>query len=220
MTDFKTARRMMVDGQVRPNDVTDPRLIGAFLEVPREHFVPAAQAAIAYLDLDVPVLQGAEPRYLIKPMLLAKLLSAAGIKEGEHVLDVGSAIGYSSAILSKIAGSVVALEPDAELSKLAQDNLRATGSSGIAAVVGPLSKGWPGQSPYDVIVLNGATEIAPLELCKQLKDGGRLVGVLGRGPASKAMLYTKSGDDISGRIIFDAAAPLLPGFAKVPAFAF
>jgi protein-L-isoaspartate(D-aspartate) O-methyltransferase len=220
MADFTTARRMMVDGQIRPNDVTDRRLIGAFLEVPRERFVPAAQAAIAYLDIDVPVAQGDTPRYLLKPMLLAKLLAVAEIREGDHVLDVASATGYSSAVLSKVAGSVVALEVDAALSRQAQDNLRATGSSGVAPVVGPLLAGWPGQAPYDVIVINGATEVVPSALCRQLKDGGRLVCVLGAGPGSKAMLYRKNGDDVSGRFVFDAAAPVLPGFAKIPAFAF
>src|SRR5262247_3875199 len=123
MTDFAAARRMMVDGQVRTSDVTDPRLQAAMLEVPRERFLPDAQAGLAYLDLDVPVMaagEGGVPRCLLKPMVLAKLLQAAEVGADDHVLDVGCATGYSSAILVKLARSVVALEEDARLANRAR----------------------------------------------------------------------------------------------------
>jgi protein-L-isoaspartate(D-aspartate) O-methyltransferase len=220
MTDFAAARRMMVDCQVRPSDVTDLRLLAAMLDVPRERFVPADKVPLAYMDLDVPVGEGAQPRRLLKPMVLAKLLQAAAIDESSRVLDVGCATGYSSAVLAHLAGSVTALEQDPGLARTAAQTLTALGAGNVTVVQGPLSAGWPGGAPYDVIVLNGATEVRPEALLHQLKDGGRLVCVQGRPPASKAMLYRAFDHEISGRAVFDASAPLLPGFAAAPAFAF
>jgi protein-L-isoaspartate(D-aspartate) O-methyltransferase len=223
MIDFVAARRKMVDSQVRPSDVTDLRLIAAMQATPRERFLPAEQADLAYLDFDVPVTvaqQGKPARRLLKPMVLAKLLQAAEIAERDHVLDVGCATGYSSAVLARLGGSVVALEQDAGLAEHARDNLRALGMSQVQVVSGPLADGSPAHAPYDVILVNGAFEIAPKALLRQLKPGGRLLGVLGRGPAGKGMLYCSIGGECGGRAIFDAAAPLLPGFAAPAAFVF
>jgi protein-L-isoaspartate(D-aspartate) O-methyltransferase len=227
MIDFAAARRMMVDGQVRTSDVTDPRIIAAMLELPRERFVPGANAALAYLDLDVPVQQASgreEVRRLIKPMVLAKMVQAAAVKETDHVLDVGCATGYSSALLARLAQSVVALEEDTALAQAADANLKSVGARNVTVVTGPLTAGWQAKSaqntaPYDVILVNGATEVVPRALCAQLKDGGRLLAVLGR-PNGRAMVYRSVSGDVSGWPIFDAAAPLLPGFAKPPAFVF
>ena len=219
MTDFAADRRMMVDGQVRTANVTDMRVLTALLEIPRENFVPAASAALAYADCDLPVGTGkASARSLLKPMVLARLLQTAEIEHGDHVLDVGTATGYSAAVLSHLASSVVALEEDKALAKAAEAAL--AGFSSVTPARGPLTAGWAVAGPYDVIVLEGATEVVPHALCAQLKDGGRLVCVLGSGPGSQGMLYRRSGDEVGGRPVFDAAAPLLPGFAKEPAFAF
>ncbi len=215
MTDFTSARRHMVDGQVRTTDVTDLRVISAMLEVPRETFMPATSAALAYLDLDVPV--GASRR-LLRPMVLAKLIQAAELEATDRVLDVGCATGYSAAVLARVAGQVVALEQDAGLAKAAADALLS--QPNVDVVNGNLAQGWPQGAPYDAIVIEGATEVMPQVLCQQLKDGGRLVCVLGAGPGSKAMLYRRSGGEAGGRPIFDASAGLLPGFAKTPVFAF
>ncbi len=221
MTDFAAARRMMVDGQVRPSDVTDLRLIGAMQDVPRERFVPPAFAQLAYLDLDVPVnAPGANQRHLLKPMVLAKLIHAADIRATDIALDVGCATGYSSAVLARLAGSVVALEEDDALARYADEALSSTGTASVTVVVGPLAAGWPSQAPFDVILINGSAETVPKALFRQLKDGGRLVCVFGSGPGCKAMLYRNTGGEVGGRPIFDAAAPLLPGFAKPRAFAF
>jgi protein-L-isoaspartate(D-aspartate) O-methyltransferase len=223
MTDFATARRMMVDGQVRTSDVTDLRIIAAMLDLPRERFVSAATAPLAYLDLDVPVAPataGEPVRRLLKPMVLAKLVQAAAVEADDHVLDVGCATGYSSALLARLARSVVALEQDPALVRLARETLAAVGASNVTVEAGPLTAGWPAAAPYDVILLNGATEIVPDALCRQLKDGGRLVAVVGGAPGGRAMLYRLVVGDVSGRPIFDAAAPLLPGFAAPPAFVF
>ena len=223
MIDFAAARRMMVDGQVRTSDVTDLRIISAMLDVPRERFLPPEQAELAYLDLDVPATApatGAPVRRLLKPMVLTKLIQAAGIEQGDHVLDVGCATGYSSAILARLAASVVALEEDPGLARLAADNLREFDGGRIEVVPGPLAEGCPAQAPYDAILLNGASEIVPKALLRQLKDGGRLVGVVGRAPAAKAMLYRAAGGEFSGWRIFDATAALLPGFGAPAAFVF
>ena len=217
MTDFATARRHMVDGQVRTADVTDLRILDAMLEIPREQFVPAAAAGLAYLDLDLPVGDGAARR-LLKPMVLAKLIHAAEIVSSDRVLDVGCATGYSTAVLARLGDQVIALEQDASLAQAARKSL--TGQPNVSVVSGPLTGGWPQGAPYDVIVLEGATEIVPQAFLSQLKEGGRLVCVLGSGPGSKSMLYCRSGEELGGRPIFDATAALLPGFAKAPAFAF
>lgn len=217
MTDFTTARRHMVDGQVRTADVTDLRIISAMLEIPRERFVPAALADLAYLDLDLPVGDGTSRR-LLKPMVLAKLIQAADLAPDSRVLDVGCATGYGAAVLARIVGEVVALEEESGLSQAARTAL--SGPANVSVVRGPLTAGWPQGSPYDAIVLEGAAELPPDSFLSQLKDGGRLVCVLGNGPGAKAMLYCRSGDELGGRPIFDANAALLPGFAKAPVFAF
>ena len=216
MTDFAAARRYMVEGQVRVADVTDLRIQEAMLALPREKFLPKASAGLAYLDLDLPV--GSGGRRLLKPMVLAKLMQAAGIAAGDRVLDAGCATGYGAAVLASFAAHVVALEQDPELVESARVNL--AGLENVTIAQGEIAAGWAQGGPYDVILLEGATESMPQALCRQLKDGGRLVCVLGSGPGSRAMVYRRSGDDIGARAIFDVAAPLLPGFAKPAAFAF
>jgi protein-L-isoaspartate(D-aspartate) O-methyltransferase len=222
MMDFAAARRRMVDGQVRPADVTNLDLIAAMLDLPRERFLPESKAAFAYLDLDVPLTDrpADSARRLLKPMVLAKLIQAADVKPNDRVLDVGCATGYSSAVLAHLAGSVVSLEEDPALARLATDNLAELGFRNVTVARGALTEGWPSAAPYDLILLNGATEIVPDALGHQLREGGRLVCVLGRSAGAKATLYFRDNGLLSGRPIFDAAAPLLPGFAKPLTFAF
>jgi len=217
MTDFSAARRHMVDGQVRPSEVTDLRVITAMLEVPRERFVGSVATSLAYLDLDLDVGAGASRR-LLKPMVLAKLIDAVDLSATDRVLDVGCATGYAAAVLARIAGQVVALEQDDGLAKAAQAAL--SSQANVSVVSGPLVDGWRQGAPYDVILIEGAIEIEPQAFCSQLKDGGRLVCIVGSAPGAKAMLYRRSGEEMGGRVIFDAAAALLPGFAKQPVFAF
>lgn len=215
MTDFAAARRNMVDGQIRTADVTDLKLLWAFQEIPRERFVPAESASLAYVDFDLPVAPG---RCLVKPRVLAKMLQVAGVRETDRVLDVGCATGYGASVIARLAAQVTALEENGELARKARETL--AGQNTVEVVGGPLAAGWPAAAPYDVIVLEGATEIVPDTLLGQLSDGGRLVCVLGGDAAAKAMLYLRSGDEVGGRAVFDAAAHVLPGFARPPAFAF
>lgn len=218
MTDFAAARRNMVDGQVRTADVTDLRIIAAMTEVPRERFVPQASTSLAYLDLDLPVGGAGASRRLLKPMVLAKLIQALDLTASDRVLVVGAATGYTAAVLAQMVAQVVALEQDAGLAEAARAALAP--KANVSVVGGPLVEGWSRSGLYDAILTEGATEIEPDALGRQLKDGGRLVCILGSPPGAKAMLYRRSGKEMGGRPIFDAAAAVLPGFVKPPVFAF
>ncbi len=221
MPGFSTARQKMVDGQVRPSDVTDIRILDAMLAVPREAFVPANQRALAYLDLDLDVSDGASAkRYLIKPVVTAKLLQAAEIKQGDNVLVVGCATGYAAAIVAKLAGQVTATESDPSLAAKASDVLAGLGLANITVRMAAAAEGDPANAPYDAIVINGATEIVPDRLYGQLKEGGRLVGVFATTQPPRAAIVTRSHGDFGNRALFDAAVPVLPGLERLPAFVF
>jgi protein-L-isoaspartate(D-aspartate) O-methyltransferase len=231
MSGFTIARQKMVDGQVRPSDVTDIRIIDAMLAVPREAFVPLGQQAMAYLDIDLDVSAGlsktgpsetglSEKRYLIKPVVTAKMLQAAEIRDTDNVLVVGCATGYSAAIVAKLAAKVTATEGDASLAAKAKDVLAGLGFANVTVRAAPAAEGDAANAPYDVIMLNGATEVAPAGLYRQLKDGGRLVGVFAMMQPQRATLVTHSHADFGTRALFDAAVPVLPGLGRLPAFIF
>ena len=220
MIDFAEMRRAMVDAQVRANDVTDLRIVAAMLETPRERFVPAGLRNFAYIDDDLLVKEGSPSRYLMEPMVLAKLLQAAEIGPEALVLDVGAASGYSTAVLAKLAGQVVALEEDSELAAQGSGVLVDLGLLNAAYVQGALTAGWPAEGPYDVILLNGSIDSAPEALLAQLKPGGRLVAVVGRGRSGRATVFTNTAGGIGSRVVFDAAVPTLPGFEARPGFVF
>jgi protein-L-isoaspartate(D-aspartate) O-methyltransferase len=221
---FDELRVRMVDGQVRTTDVTDRRLLGALLDVPREAFVPADKRPIAYIDEDVAVLAAGAPggpRYLVEPSPFAKLVQLAAIGAGDAVLDVGCATGYSSAVIAHLARSVVALESDPGLARTASETLPGLGHDNVVVAQGPLEQGHSAKAPYDVIVLEGAVDFVPQALFSQLKNGGRLVAVEGRGNAGVAKLYVKDEDGkVAGRRVFNAAIPALPGFRREPSFQF
>jgi protein-L-isoaspartate(D-aspartate) O-methyltransferase len=221
MPDFATARQKMVDGQVRPSDVTDLRIIDAMLAVPREAFVPASQRALAYLDLDLDVSEaGAAKRFLIKPVVIAKMLQAAEIGETDNVLVVGCASGYTAAVVAKLAARVTATESDGPLAAKASDVLAKLGFGNVTVRTAAAADGDEADAPYDVIVLGGATEIVPDRLYRQLRDGGRLVGVFAMSRPPRAMIVTHSHADFGDRALFDAAVPVLPGLERPPAFVF
>jgi protein-L-isoaspartate(D-aspartate) O-methyltransferase len=221
MSGFSTARQKMVDGQVRPSDVTDSRIIDAMLEVPREAFVPPNQRAMAYLDLDLDVSEaGAAKGFLIKPAVMAKMLQAADIKDTDNVLVAGCATGYSAAVVAKLAGRVTATEGDPALAAKAGVVLAGLGLGNVTVVEAAAATGNSAGAPYDVIVLDGATGITPEGLYGQLKEGGRLVGVFAMTQPPRATIVTRSHGDFGYRALFDAVAPVLPGLERVPAFVF
>lgn len=215
--DFARARRTMVDTQIRVNDVTDARIVNALMAVPREEFVPDSLKALAYLDDDI-ALGSEPPRYLIETMVLARMIQTGAVGEGDRVLDVGAATGYSSAVLGLIAAEVVALEQDGALVGAARGALG--GTANITVVEGPLTAGAASKGPFDVILLEGAVEQLPQALLDQLAEGGRLVAVVGRGRAAKCLVHTRIGAEISIRQAFDAAIPALPGFDAPRGFVF
>ena len=221
MSDFSTTRQKMVDGQVRPSDVTDLRIIDAMLAVPREAFVPEPQRALAYLDLDLDVSEaGPAKRFLIKPAVIARMLQAAEVRETDNVLVVGCAGGYTAALAAKLAARVTATESDGALTAKASDVLAKLGFHNVTVRTAAPSEGDETNAPYDVIVLAGATEIIPDRLYRQLKEGGRLVGIFAISRPQRAMIVTHSHGDFGGRALFDAAVPVLSGLERPPAFVF
>jgi protein-L-isoaspartate(D-aspartate) O-methyltransferase len=221
MSGFSTARQNMVDCQVRPSDVTDTRIIDAMLEVPREAFVPQNQRAMAYLDLDLDVSEGGSAkRFLIKPAVTARMLQAVEVKDTDKILVVGCATGYTAALVAKFAAQVTATEGDSALAAKAKAVLAELGLAKVTVRSAAAAEGDPADAPYDVIVLNGATEILPEGLFRQLKDGGRLVGVFATTQPPRATIVTHSHHDFGHRALFDAVAPVLPGLERLPAFVF
>lgn len=220
--DFATLRRNMIEGQVRPNRVTDERLLDAMGTIPRELFVPKARRALAYADEAVEIAPG---RYLMEPMLAARLIEAAAIRPTDAVLLIGAGSGYLAAVLARLAPAVVALESDPELVKEAGRRLSEVGADTVAVIEGALTFGYPRQAPYDVIVFDGAVEDIPQTILSQLADGGRLVSIVAR-PGSytlrggKAVVMTRVGDAFARREAFDGGTPVLPEFARKPAFVF
>jgi protein-L-isoaspartate(D-aspartate) O-methyltransferase len=223
MEDFDAARLKMVDSQLRTEGVTDYAVLAAMGEIPRERFAPPRLRSLAYIDEDLQVkdAEGDVPaRYLMEPAPLARLIQAAAIVPSDIVLDIGCATGYSTAVLARVADSVVALEADPELAMLASENLVDLGVANAAVVTGSLVAGYPSEGPYDVIFLGGAVEFVPDALFEQLKEGGRLLGVVGYGRAAQAILFTRTSGDIGSRPIFNAHLRPLPGFNQPKAFVF
>jgi protein-L-isoaspartate(D-aspartate) O-methyltransferase len=223
MADFQAARRAMVDGQVRTSDVTHVGVITAMLEIPRELFVPQGRAALAYLDRDVAIADATatQPaRYLIKPMVVARLIQAADPGPLERVLVIGAGTGYAAAVMSRLAREVVALEENESLLQHARAVLTSLGNRNVSLILGPLADGAPASAAYDVILIDGGVETVPDGLCDQLSLAGRLVAVVTSGPLGKAKLFEPVNGKCSGRELFDANAPVLPGFSLAPAFVF
>jgi protein-L-isoaspartate(D-aspartate) O-methyltransferase len=218
MPDYAAARLNMVESQVRPNKVTDPRLLDALLDVPRELFVPERLRGVAYVDEDVPL---GRARFLMEPMVLGRLVQIAAVKASDAVLEVGGATGYGAAVLARLAARVVALESEPELGRPAETNLRRLGIANAKVVIGPLSGGYTADAPYDVILFGGAVERIPAGVTEQLAEGGRLVAVVAApGEPGRATLITRVGGALSRRVVFDAGTPVLPGLQLEPGFAF
>ena len=216
--DYPAARHNMVENQIRVNRVTHQGIINAFEKIPREVFVPDNLATLAYVDEKLMITEG---RYLLQPMVLARLLQSAKIRPDDVVLEIGCGTGYSTAILASIANTVVAIEEDETLAKQATNNMVELGVDNAAIMTSPLAEGYKKQHPYNAIVLSGSVAKVPESILAQLIDGGRLVTVVNKHDSlGKGVLMTKFGGSISTEEIFDAWTPILPGFELPPSFAF
>lgn len=217
MMDFEAARTKMVENQIRTTDVTSHSVLQAFLAVPREEFVPVKIKQLAYVDGDLEIAAG---RYLMEASPLAKLLQLAKIGKDDLVLEIGCGSGYVSALLSLLAGSVVSLEGDEALSTEAAERLSSLGYDNVAVVAGDMEKGCPAEAPFDLIFVNGAVEEVPVALLDQVRDGGRLVAVMGYGNAAQAKLLVKEHGAVSESAHFNASVKPLPGFRREQTFVF
>ena len=218
MTEFGATRTHMIESQLRPGKVIDARVLGAFAGIRRELFVPEHLRAVAYVDEDLPLGRG---RYLMEPMVAARLLQAAAIERTDAVLIIGAGTGYEAAPAAALARSVVALEEEPELARHAREALVEHSIAPVSVVEGPLSQGYRPRAPYDAVLFCGAVAEVPSEIDSQLAEGGRLLAVVkSTNGIGRAILRTRTGGVMAQRVLFDAATPFLPGFLPKPAFVF
>lgn len=215
MADFAARRTMMVDTQVRPNDVTKFPIIDAMLTVPREEFVPAQLREAAYVGGNTEIGGG---RVLLEPRTLAKMLDALDLQAGEIVLDIGCGYGYSAAVIARMVEAVIAVEEDATLVQLAESRLADAGADNVAVIEGALAGGAAKHGPYDAITIEGAAETVPQAILDQLKEGGRIACLFMENSLGVCRIGHKVDGRVAWRFAFNAAAPVLPGFSAERAF--
>ncbi|MFZ1469087.1 MAG: protein-L-isoaspartate O-methyltransferase [Paracoccaceae bacterium] len=216
MSEFASRRMMMVDTQVRPSDVTKFPIIDAMLQIPREVYVPRGQQEAAYIGVNIDLAPG---RVVLEPRTLAKMLDALDIQPTEIVLDLGCGLGYSAAVMARLADTVVAVEEDADLAAEAQHVLSQEGVDNAVVVAGPLAEGAARHGPYDVITIEGGIECLPEALAAQLKEGGRIAAVFMEGALGTVKIGLKQDGRITWRFAFNATAPVVPGFGRTKGFA-
>jgi protein-L-isoaspartate(D-aspartate) O-methyltransferase len=215
MSDFATRRVMMVDTQVRPSDVTKFPIIEAMLSVPREVFVPSSKREAAYVGENIDIGAG---RVVLEARTLAKLLDALDVQPTELVLDLGCGLGYSTAVIARLADAVVAVEEDEALAAEAQRSLSAENVDNAAVATGPLAAGDPKHAPFDVITIQGGVEVVPQALLDQLREGGRIGAIFMEGALGTAKVGYKIDGVVTWRHAFNATAPVLSGFAAPRGF--
>ena len=215
MSDFDLARQQMVDCQIRPSDITDRRLLGAFETVPRHAFTPRSKLASAYADSEVAT---SETRRMMRPRDMSKLIQAADIQPNEMVLDIACGRGYSTAVLARMAETVVGLDDDEDGLSRSTELLAECSADNAVVISGDPKQGKADQGPYNVIFVNGAVEEVPQAWFDQLAEGGRLAVVVRKGPVGKATIFTRSASGIGEKVVFDASTSTLPGFERAPSF--
>ncbi|MDN3712628.1 protein-L-isoaspartate O-methyltransferase [Paracoccus cavernae] len=216
MTDFAQRRTMMVDTQVRPNEVTSYPVIDAMLTVPREQFVPDALRNVAYAGENIEL---ARNRVELEPRTIGRMLEALDLQSSDLVLHVGCGYGYATALMARIAEAVVATEENPDMAAEAQSRLAAQDIYNVAVTQADLTAGWPGQAPYDAMLVGGAIEALPQAIADQLREGGRIVALFVEGQLGTVRLGHKLDGQINWRNVFNAFAPILPGFKRVSSFA-
>ena len=217
MFDYAAARQHMINSQIRTNDVTDGAILASFRAIPRELFVPTGQRALSYSDVHI---KTDDERYLLRPRDFSKMIEAAEIKPTDIVLDIACGRGYSTAVLAGLCDTVVGLEDDEERVTHATDLLTKAEVSNAAIVKSDLKSGAREHGPFDVIMLSGSVPSVPKTWLDQLSNGGRLVAVIQNGPIGRVSVFTRGGDAVGERVVFDASVPTLPGFETVPEFVF
>jgi protein-L-isoaspartate(D-aspartate) O-methyltransferase len=215
MTDFAQRRTMMVDTQVRPNEVTSYPVIEAMLAVPRERFVPDARRDVAYAGNNIDLIRN---RVLLEPRTLGKMMDVLNLQGSDLVLDVACGYGYAAAVMARIAEAVVAVETDETMAAEAETRLAGLDVFNVAVVKGALPEGCAGQAPYDAMLIEGAIEEFPDALTRQLREGGRVVALFSEGNLGTVRLGRKLDGRVNWRFSFNAGAPLLPGFARQQGF--
>lgn len=215
MPDFEARRTMMVDTQVRPSDVTKFPIIDAMLTVPREAFVPQRAREAAYMGENIDLGDG---RVVLDPRTLAKTLDALALEPTELVLLVGAGHGYSSAVISRMAEAVVALEENAAMVREAQEALAENNADNVVVETGELTAGAPDHAPFDVIIIEGGVGDVPQALVEQLKDGGRIAALFVDNALGEMRIGYKLDADVTWRLAFNAGAPVIPGFEKKTVF--
>jgi len=215
--DYELARRNMVESQIRTNKVTNAELLKALEIVPRERFLPPEWAHAAYVDENLSLAPG---RYLMEPMVFARLVQLADPQVTDRALVVGSGSGYGAAVLANLVRAVVALESDPGLAARGREQFARLAIDGATQVDGPLAQGWPLKAPYEIILVEGAVQVLPGALFEQLADGGRLVAVVETDGIGRATLFDKRNDVLSHRVVFDASVPILPDLKRERGFVF
>ena len=219
MSVFDDRRRLMVESQLRTNKVSNTNVLMAFETIAKENFIDEAYAALAYIDEDLMLERN---RFILEPMVFARLVQALELTDTDSVLDIGATSGYSTAIIAKLAQSVVGIESDTDLAQMGQDNLTAEGIDNAVILQGQHQDGFANEAPYNAIIIEGSVEDVPMPLLKQLSDNGRLVTILRESATSpgKAVKYVRSGDGFAHTTLFDAQTPMLSEFAKEKVFSF
>jgi protein-L-isoaspartate(D-aspartate) O-methyltransferase len=217
MIDYAAARQAMVDRQVRPSDVTAYAIIAALLDVPREAFVPESVKPIAYFGDHLPLGEG---RVLLDPWSFSKLIETVEIGRGDLVLDVGCGLGYSAAVLARLAEAVIAVEEDAAMARSAEETLARLGYDNVVVRNSRLAEGVPDHGPYDVVLIEGGIGELPAAIADQVKIGGRIGAIFTDGVFGQGRLGVKTADGVNWRRVFDSAAPVLPGFERAKSFEF
>ncbi len=211
MVEVSAQRMTMVDTQIRPSDVTKFAVIDAMLSVPREEFVPGRVRGTAYCDGQIVLGPG---RVMLEPRTLAKMLDALDIRPSELVLDLGCGLGYSSAVVARLAEAVIAVEEDTEMAAEAEARLVMTGADNVAVFPAPLAEGGPRHGPYDAVMLQGGIEILPNAIMSQIKDGGRIAAIFVQGALGVCRMGLRNGGSVDWRDAFNAVAPVLRGFVR------
>ena len=215
--DFATARKNMIESQIRTNKVVDESILASMADVPRERFVPGAMKPVAYCDDDIAIGGG---RCLLEPAVLARLLQEAAIGPADDVLLIGSGLGYTAAVLARVAATVFAQESDPDLSAEAARLFAELGLDNVIPVNGRLVEGCPEHKPYNVIIIEGAVETIPDAIVDQIAEGGRLIAIVQERAVGHATVIARIGDRLSRRVFLDASVPVLPEFRAPARFEF